>query len=144
MGLLYLFLLLWGAGDLMIRHAALAKLRRQVSDMKTPAAEAHRLSDRWNALRPAVDPSTYPLDILAAIAAPTQGGKVRLISVIMESGHLQIAGEATDVTQAYGFMEALKKTPLLQQFDWTTGQPQLAGKESVKFEMEGSRPHANP
>jgi Tfp pilus assembly protein PilN len=91
-----------------------------------------------------VDPATFPLDQLAAIAAPTAGGKVRLISVTMENGHLQISGEATDVTQAYGFMESLKKSPILQQYDWTSGQPQLAGKNSVKFDMEGARAHANP
>ena len=48
------------------------------------------------------------------------------------------------MTQAYGFMESLKKSPILQQYDWTSGQPQLAGKNSVKFDMEGARAHANP
>ena len=141
---LYLLVILWCAGDLMIRRSVLSKLRSEVAKLEAPASKARKVSERWNALRSAVDPATFPLDQLAAIAAPTAGGKVRLISVTMENGHLQISGEATDVTQAYGFMESLKKSPILQQYDWTSGQPQLAGKNSVKFDMEGARAHANP
>ena len=55
---------------------------------------------------------------------------------------LTIAGEAVDVSQAYEFFERVKKTPLLQDYDWTSRQPQLAGRNKVRFEMEGARPDA--
>lgn len=137
--ILYLLLLAWGSGDLLIRQAALKRIRREVADIAAPALQAKQESERWNALRPAIDPTTYPLDLLAAAASPTEGGKVRLISFNLEQGHLLISGEATDVTQAYAFIEQLKKNPLLQEYDWTSGQPQLAGKNSVKFDLEGTR-----
>jgi len=137
--LLYLLLLAWGSGDLLIRQSALKRIRRESALMDAPAQQAKIESERWNALRAAIDPSTYPLDLLAAVAAPTEGGKVRLTNFNMEQGRLQISGEATDVTQAYAFIEQLKKNPLLQEYDWTAGQPQLAGKNSVKFDMEGTR-----
>jgi Tfp pilus assembly protein PilN len=137
--LLYLLLLAWGSGDLLIRQSALKRIRRESALMDAPAQQAKIESDRWNALRAAIDPSTYPLDLLAAVAAPTEGGKVRLTNFNMEQGRLQISGEATDVTQAYAFIEQLKKNPLLQEYDWTAGQPQLAGKNIVKFDMEGTR-----
>jgi hypothetical protein len=137
--ILYLLLLAWGSGDLLIRQAALKRIRREVADIAAPALQAKQESERWNALRPAIDPTTYPLDLLAAATSPTEGGKVRLISFNLEQGHLLISGEATDVTQAYAFIEQLKKNPLLQEYDWTSGQPQLAGKNSVKFDLEGTR-----
>ena len=105
--------------------------------------QARHDSERWNALRSAIDPTTYPLDLLAAVASPTQGGKIRLIAFNMESGHLQISGEATDVTQAYSFIEQLKKNSSLREYDWHAGQPQLAGKNSVKFDVEGAHPNAS-
>ena len=142
--IIYLLLLAWGTGDLLIRQAALKRIRREVVAVTTPAQQAKQESERWNALRPAVDPTTYPLDLLAAVAAPTEGGKVRLTNFNLEQGHLQISGEATDVTQAYAFIEQLKKNPLLQEYDWTSGQPQLAGKNSVKFDMEGTRQAPRP
>ena len=137
--ILYLLLLAWGSGDLLIRQAALKKIRGETARLEVPARRARAESERWTALRPAIDATTYPLDLLAAVAAPTEGGKVRLTNFNLELGRLQISGEATDVTQAYAFIEQLKKSPLLQEYDWTAGQPQLAGKNSVKFEMEGAR-----
>ena len=139
-GLLYLLLLLSGAADLLIRQTELTRIRREISGMENRTLQARKESSRWNALRPAVDPRTYPLDILAAVATPTESGKVRLTSFSLDHGRLQISGEATDVTQAYAFIEQLKKNPLLQEYDWTAGQPQLAGKNSVRFDMEGARP----
>jgi hypothetical protein len=137
--ILYSLLLLWGAGDLMIRKSALKRLRREVASLEGQTLLAKNDSERWMAARQAVDPSTFPLDLLAATAAPTEGGKVRLTGFTLDHDRLQISGEATDVTQAYGFIEQLKKNPLLQEYNWSAGQPQLAGKNSVRFEMEGAR-----
>ena len=137
--IIYTLLLLWGAGDLLIRKTTLKRLRRETASLGEQTLRAKSDSARWNAARMAVDPSTYPLDLLAAAAAPTEGGKVRLTAFTLDHDRLQIYGEATDVTQSYGFIEQLKKNPLLQEYNWTAGQPQLAGKNSVRFEMEGVR-----
>lgn len=142
--ILYLLLILWGAGDLLIRRTTLNRLRREAATLSEPALRSKESSDRWNASRPAVDPSTYPLDLLAAAAVPTEGGKVRLTGFSMDQDHLQISGEATDVTQAYSFIEQLKNNSLLQEYEWTAGQPQLAGKNSVRFEMNGTRNPSKP
>lgn len=142
--LLYLILLLWGAEDLFVRQSALKHLRHEIALIEKPSLLAKGDSERWQALRSAIDPTRFALDLLAAVAEPTRGGKVRLTRFSLESGRLQLSGEATDVTQAYGFIEQLKKNPLLQQYDWNAGQPQLAGKNSVRFDMEGIQPDAKP
>jgi len=136
--MLYILLILWGAGDLLVRRMTLNRLRHEAASLLEPALRAKEASDRWNAARRAVDPSTYPLDLLAVAAVPTEAGKVRLTGFSMDSDHLQIAGEATDVTQAYAFIEQLRNNPRLQEYEWTAGQPQLAGKNSVRFEMTGA------
>jgi chitodextrinase len=123
---------------------ALNRLRNEAASLSEPALLAKGQSERWNSSRPAVDPSTYPLDLLSAAAVPTEGGKVRLTGFTLDQDHLQISGEATDVTQAYAFIEQLKKNPLLQEYEWTAGQPQLAGKNSVRFEMDGARNPSKP
>ncbi len=137
--ILYILMILWGAGDLLIRKVTLKRLHREAASLLEPAQKAQEASDRWNTSRRAVDPSTYPLDLLAVAAVPTEGGKVRLTGFSMDQDHLQIAGEATDVTQAYSFIEQLRNNPRLQEYEWTAGQPQLAGKNSVRFEMTGAR-----
>jgi Tfp pilus assembly protein PilN len=137
--LAYALFLLWALGDHLLHRRALASWQRRVAAIEPAARLAHEDSTRWKTLRAAVDPGTYPLDLLAAVAAPTQEGKVRLTSFLMENGRLQVSGEATDVTQAYAFIEALRKSPPLREYDWTAGQPQLAGKNSVKYDMEATR-----
>ena len=141
--LVYVFLLFLLGIDFFVQHQELKKIQQEIARVKPLAMDEKKQLDRWHVLRRAVDPTTYPLDLLAAIAAPTEGGKVRLTRFLFEQGHLQISGEATDISQAYNFIEQLKKTPLLQEYDWNAGQPQLAGKSSVRFEMEGTRSHAN-
>jgi hypothetical protein len=140
--LIYLLLVLWALGDHFIRSRALAGSKARLAALEDDARQARADSERWRALRAAIDPSTYPLDLLSAVASPTAGGKVRLTAFTLENGRLQISGEATDVTQAYAFIDQLKKNPSLGEYNWTAGQPQLAGKNSVKFDMEGVRPDA--
>ena len=142
--ILYILLILWGAGDLLIRRMAWKRQLKEAASLSAPALLAKGQSERWKAARPAVDPFTYPLDILAAAAVPTESGKVRLTGFTLDQDRLQISGEATDVTQAYAFIEQLKKNPLLQEYEWTAGQPQLAGKNSVRFEMDGARNPSKP
>ena len=143
-GILYLLLILLGTGTLLARHLELRKLRHEISLKQAPSLEGKTDSERWKELRPAVDPSVFALDLLAAAASATEGGKVRLTRFSLERGRLQISGEATDVTQAYAFIEQIKKNPTLREYDWSAGQPQLAGKNSVRLDMEGTRPDAPP
>lgn len=77
-----------------------------------------------------------------AVASAIPADHVRLTQYNLESGKLAIAGEASDVSQAYEFVERIKKNPLLQKYDWTNDQPQLAGKNKVRFQMEGALPDA--
>ena len=141
--ILYTLLLLWGSADLLIHRMELSKIRKATAAVTGPASDAKADTERWKAMREEIDPSFYALDLLAAVASPTEGGKVRLTRFTLEPGKLQVSGEATDVTQAYAFEEQIKKNPALQAYEWTSGQPQLAGKNSVRFEMEGSRSDAN-
>ena len=140
--LVYTLILIWMAGDYLIHRRALSAWKQKLAALQSPASQAQADSERWKTLRPAIDPSTYPLDLLAAVAAPTEGGKVRLTAFTMEKGRLQVSGEATDVTTAYAFIDQLKKSPALSEYEWNAGQPQIAGKNSVKFDMEGVRSDA--
>jgi len=140
--LIYALSMLWMAGDHLIHRHALGAWKQKLATLQSSASQARADSSRWKTLRPAVDPTTYPLDLLGAVAAPTEGGKVRLTAFMMEKGRLQVSGEATDVTTAYAFIEQLKKNPALGEYEWNAGQPQLAGKNSVKFDIEGTHPDA--
>lgn len=141
---IYALLILWVAADLFMKRGELRKLRSECALLEPKAAVAKASSEKWKALRGAVDPSLFALDLLAVVAGPTEGGKIRLTRFSVERGRVQISAEATDVTQAYSFIERIKKSPELSAYDWNSGQPQLAGKNSVRFDMEGTNRDEKP
>ncbi len=126
----------------MIKQTRLRYLNYQLIAEKPALSKAHESITQWHEFRPAIDPTTYPLDQLSIIASQINGEKIRLVTLTGTQGHLQITGEASDVSQAYRFIEMIKKAPELQEYQWSSGQPKLAGKNSVRFELEGSRPDA--
>lgn len=138
----YAVVLFLVAADLVWRRIELHRLGVELAAIEAPSADAQRLVTEWNGFREAVDPNMFALDQLAAAAAEIPGEQVRLTLYNYKKGRLTIAGEAVDVSQAYEFFERVKKTPLLQDYDWTSRQPQLAGRNKVRFEMEGARPDA--
>jgi hypothetical protein len=139
---IYICLLLLASGALFLKKSTLSYLLYRITKERPAIEQANQTITQWQEFRPAIDPTAYPLDILAKIAAQIHGEKIRLITLAGMDGKLQIIGEATDVAQAYHFIEQIKKTPELQEYEWTSGQPKLAGKSSVRFELEGSRSHA--
>ena len=138
----YTLILLFVSGDLLVRRIQLSKLASELYGLEAPSSGAHKLVTEWKEFRAAVDPAAFAIDQLAAVAAEIPGEQVRLTQYSFDSGRFTIAGEAADVAQAYDFFERIKKAPLLQDYDWTSRQPQLVGRNKVRFEMEGLRPDA--
>jgi malonyl CoA-acyl carrier protein transacylase len=110
--------------------------------MEAAATDAQKMVSSWNEFRTSVDPGAFAIDQLDAVASQIPGEQVRLTQYNYDKGRLVITGEAADVSQAYEFFEKVKKVPMLQDYDWTSRQPQLAGRNKVRFEMEGARPDA--
>ncbi|MEI8313051.1 MAG: hypothetical protein WCH98_20070 [Verrucomicrobiota bacterium] len=138
----YLLLAALLGGDLLLKKFQLDQLNKKAGEIAPAAEQAKNLVTEWKEFQPAVDPRSFALDQLAAVAAELPGDQVRLTQFTLENGRLLLAGEASDIAQAYSFLEKVKKSAVLQNYDWTSRQPQLAGKNKVRFEMEGARPDA--
>lgn len=138
----YSVLLLLVAADLGWQRYQLHRLGAEIAGQHDEAAAAERLVTDWKAFRTSIDPRLFALDQLAAVASEIPGEQVRLTQYQYDRGRLSIAGEAADVSQAYEFQERVKKSEPLLDYEWTSRQPQLAGKNKVRFEMEGTRPDA--
>jgi hypothetical protein len=143
MGLaIYAVILFFVAVDLAWQRFQLHRLNNELKSIESVSTNAQNLVTEWRQFRSAIDPQAFAIDQLAAVATEIPGEQVRLTQYNYDKGRLSIAGEATDVSQAYEFFERVKKAQLLQDYDWTSRQPQLAGRNKVRFEMEGARPDA--
>jgi len=130
------------ATETVLRSLTLTRLRAEQADIAPEAEAAQKAVTEWREFRHAVDPLSYAIDQLAAVAREIPADQVRLTQFSLENGRLLVAGEAADVGQAYAFSEKIRASPALADYDWTARQPQLAGKSKVRFEMEGVRPDA--
>ena len=128
--------------DILLKRIQIDLLNKNIVAIGPEAEQAKNLVIEWKEFQPAVDPRSFVLDQLAAVAAELPGDQVRMTQFTLNNGRLLLTGEATDISQAYSFLEKVKKSPVLQNYDWTSRQPQLAGKNKVRFEMEGVRPDA--
>jgi hypothetical protein len=135
----YAFFLLAIVVDLLVGILRSRELERSVGGIETAAIEARNRLDVWKNARPAVDPTLFAIDQLAAVAARIPGDRVRLTEYEFNKGKLFIAGEAADVSESYEFFEQVRNDPRLQDYDWTSRQPKLSGRNKVRFEMEGTR-----
>lgn len=138
----YLAIAVVAAGKLVAESLRLSGLERQSRQLAPEAGLAETAVKEWREFRAAIDPGTFLLDQLAAVSREIPANDVRLTEFSFGDGRLRITGEATDVSQAYTFFERVKASPDLQEYDWTSRQPQLAGRSKVRFEIEGSRPDA--
>lgn len=128
-------------GDLFLQRWRVHHLRDEAAALAPAAAAARSEIARWKAVRPAVDPGTFALDLLSSVAAQLPGDQVRLTHFALDDGVLSVSGEAREVSQAYTFIDKVKSA--VSEFDWTASQPQLIGQQSVRFSMEGRRPDAH-
>ena len=138
----YLLLAAVLGGDLLLKKAQLDQLNKNAAAIAPEVEHAKTLVTEWKEFQSAIHPQSFALDQLAAVAAELPGDQVRLTQFTLENGRLLLVGEASDISQAYSFLEKVKKSSALQNYDWTPRQPQLAGKNKVRFEMEGTRPDA--
>lgn len=138
----YLLVVAGLGADLLLKKIQLDRLNASAGSIAPEAEQAKILVTEWKEFQSAIHPQSFALDQLAAVAAELPGDQIRLTQFSLENGRLLLAGEASDISQAYSFLEKVKKSAVLQNYDWTARQPQLAGKNKVRFEMEGVRPDA--
>jgi len=136
----YLGLVLLLAGQTLWLHWKARQLRAEI-DRNAPAVEAAESAmDKWQALLPALEPSTYPLEVLFQIARLLPEDGVRLTLFEMNLDRVLIQGEASTLAAALKFQDDLKKNADLETlFDWTAEAPKQLPNGSTRFQIDGAR-----
>jgi len=139
---IYLLLLATITADASLRALRLQELETELRAQNPAAERARNETLRWQAIRRAVDPQDFLLDVLAAVVTTIPGENMRLTQFAFEPGLILVSGEAADVGQSYEMLERLKARPSLAEYEWSSRPPQIAGQGTVRFEIEGRRSDA--
>ena len=136
----YLALVLLLAGQTLWLHWQARRLRAEI-DRDAQAVEATKAAmDKWQALQPALEPTTYPLEVLFQISRLLPKDGVRLTLFEMNLDRVLIQGEASTLAAALKFEDDLKKnTDLEPLYDWAAEAPKQLPNGSTRFQIDGTR-----
>ena len=106
---------------------------------QAPQAEIVRnVLDRWETLRPAVDPSRYPLDLFHRCASILPNKGVRITHFEVKGDRLVIRGEATNPGLAINYQNKLISLKALSDFRWEARPPTIHPEDNrARFQAIG-------
>jgi Tfp pilus assembly protein PilN len=93
----------------------------------------------FDALNPALDAKTFPLEILyrATVLLPERG--VRLTRFEITGDRLEIGGESTTAREAFDYMRNLEEAEALNHIEWETApQPIPLPNDTTRFSIQGT------
>lgn len=136
----YLVLVLLLAGQTLWLHHKARNLQAEI-ERDTPAVAATREAmDRWQAIQPAVEPATYPLEVLYQIASLLPKDGIRLTLFEMNLERVRIEGEASTLPMANTYQDELKKNTATGDFyEWSAEQTKQLPNGSTRFQINGVR-----
>jgi hypothetical protein len=113
-----------------------AQLVASVEATAEPASKIRKTMERWKILAPAIDPSRYPIVLLAEITKlmPPSGIVIREFGV--RGNEIDIRGDARDAQLAFQFVEDLQKNKILGRYVWSKPQPTVKEK-TASFRAQG-------
>lgn len=135
----YLALVLALAGTMASLAWRERKLRADLARDSAPVQEIKDTMNRWDSLGPAIDPTSYPLEVLyqAARLLPKDGVRLTLFTINLD--RVVVAGEASTLQAAQKFQESVRDNPELAAYDWALDNPKPLPTGSAKFQINGVR-----
>ncbi len=92
---------------------------------------------RWTALRQAIDPRCYTVEILHQAHRNLPTEEVRITEFIQSGGKWTVVGEAPSANLAIEYAEKLKNEKELEAWKITSAPPTILKGEQAKFSIEG-------
>ena len=135
----YFLVVLALAGSTFFLQWRAESLRKLVARDAGAVAAIRATTARWENMQAALDPATYPLEILyqAARLLPKDGVRLTLFSMNLD--RVVIGGEASTLPAAQKFQQDVATSPELAGYDWTKENPRPLPSGSAKFQIEGAR-----
>ncbi|HWL52644.1 MAG TPA: hypothetical protein VNQ90_09425 [Chthoniobacteraceae bacterium] len=136
---LYLLFLLFQIGVAATTSLSNRRLAAQFREMEPEMNRLQETARQLDALNPALDTGTYPLEILHRVMALLPESGVRLTRFEIISNHLEVAGESTTAREAFDFLHALQSAETLSHLTWEDPpQPVPLPNDTARFFIRGS------
>ncbi len=136
---LYLLFLLYTISTALAHRFANHRMQAQLDTLLPEMTEHQTTARRLDALNPALDPGTYPLELLHRIMTLLPEGGVRLTRFEIVGNRLELGGESSTAREAFDFLNALQSAPSLHHITWEEPpQPVPLPNDTARFTLQGS------
>jgi hypothetical protein len=116
-----------------------ARLQSQLNALLPEMTDLQTTARRLDALNPALDTRTYPLEILHRIMANLPDKGVRLTRFEIVGNRVEIAGESTTTREAFDFLHAVQTSDALNYVSWEDPpQPVPLPNDTARFSIQGT------
>lgn len=134
----YLALVLALAGNTLWLHWKTRRLQAEIDRDASAVTATREAMSRWQSMQPALEPATYPLEVLYQTARLLPEDGVRLTLFDMNLERVLIQGEASTLAAALKFQDDLKKNSEIGDFyEWSAESPKQLPNGSTRFQIDG-------
>lgn len=113
-------------------------LREKVAEITPRAAKVQNHKEAWQEVATAVDPESYPMEMLLRCMEPSAANEITLGNFECTRDTILIRGRAPEITPFLKYSEELKQTESLA-FTWEANTPRIEADNSATFELKGVR-----
>ena len=136
----YLALVLLLAGQTLWLHWQARRLQAEIDRDAPAVVSTQGAMNQWQALQAALEPTTYPLEVLLQVAQLLPKDGVRLTLFETNLDRVIIQGEASTLASAIKLLDDLKKNAELETlYEWTAETPKQLPNGSTRFQIDGTR-----
>jgi len=126
--------IVWGVW----RAAANRSLEAKLNAIMPQVQEMQGTARQLDALNPAIDVRTYPIEILYRLMALLPEKGVRLTRFEIVGNRIEITGESATAREAFDFMKSIQESPDLQYIHWEEPpQPVPLPNDTTRFSIRG-------
>ena len=114
-------------------------LREQVAEITPRAAKVENHKAAWQEVATAVDPNSYPMELLLRCMEPKASNEITLTHFECTRDTILLRGRAVEISPFLKYSQELKQTESLA-FAWESATPAISPIDnSATFEMKGTR-----
>lgn len=115
-------------------------LREKVAEMSPRASQVMDHKNAWHEAAPAVDPTTWPQQMLLHCMEPASSSEVSITHWEWTPERMSIIGRMPGASLALEYTQEIASSESLSHFNWDVPAPVIASDNSATFEMKGGLP----
>jgi len=111
--------------------------REKVAALSPQASQVLDQKKSWIEAAPAVDPTTFPMQVLLDCMKPAASTEVSMTNFEWAPDRLILSGRTQTPALALQYAKEITEVEALTRFTWETPAPTIASDNSATFELKG-------